>query len=106
MQELPADIPDEVRQKLVRDLNEEATEDLKQDIREAEKEEARDEEVKADPEMLTKSRLLKMLVKKQYVKLREVTEEEQPAEPGRAAGGAGREQPSGGVPPAEKGSGH
>ena len=37
MQELPADIPDEVRQKLVRDLNEEATEDLKQDIREAEK---------------------------------------------------------------------
>ena len=28
VQELPADIPDEVRQKLVRDLNEEATEDL------------------------------------------------------------------------------
>ena len=80
VQELPADIPDEVRQKLVRDLNEEATEDLKQDIREAEKEEARDEEVKADPEMLTKSRLLKMLVKKQYVKLREVTEGEQPAD--------------------------
>ena len=80
VQELPADIPDEVRQKLVRDLNEGATEDLKQDIREAEKEEARDEEVKADPEMLTKSRLLKMLVKKQYVKLREVTEEEQPAD--------------------------
>ena len=80
VQELPADIPDEVRQKLVRDLNEEATEDLKQDIREAEKEEARDEEVKADPEMLTKSRLLKMLVKKQYVKLREVTEEEPPAD--------------------------
>ena len=80
VQELPADIPDEVRQKLARDLNEEATEDLKQDIREAEKEEARDDEVKADPEMLTKSRLLKMLVKKQYVKLREVTEEEQPAD--------------------------
>ena len=37
VQELPADIPDEVRQKLVRDLNEEATEDLKQDIREAER---------------------------------------------------------------------
>lgn len=63
VQELPSDIPDEVRQKLARDLNEEATEDLKQDIREAEKEEARDDEVKADPEMLTKSRLLKMLVK-------------------------------------------
>ena len=28
----------------------------------------------------TKSRLLKLLVKKQYVKLREVTEEEQPAD--------------------------
>ena len=66
VQELPADIPDEVRQKLVRDLNEEATEDLKQDIREAEKEEARDEEVKADPEMLTKSRLLKLLIKRNF----------------------------------------
>ncbi len=44
------------------------------------KEEANDEEVKANPEMLTKSRLLKLLVKKQYVKLREVTEEEQPAD--------------------------
>ena len=40
---------------------------------------ANDEEVKANPEMLTKSRLLKLLIKKQYVKLREVTEEEQPA---------------------------
>ena len=30
--------------------------------------------------MLTKSRLLKLLIKKQYVKLREVTEEEQPAD--------------------------
>ena len=78
--ELPTDIPAEVRQKLAEDLNEEATEDLKQDVRDAEKEEAKDEEVKANPEMLTKSRLLKMLVKKQYVKLREVTEEEQPAD--------------------------
>ena len=80
VQELPADIPAEVRRKLAEDLNDEAAEDLKQDIREAEKEEANDEEVKADPEMLTKSRLLKLLVKKQYVKLREVTEEEQPAD--------------------------
>ena len=69
-----------MRQKLAEDLNEEATEDLKQDMREAEKEEANDEEVKANPEMLTKSRLLKLLIKKQYVKLREVTEEEQPAD--------------------------
>ena len=80
VQELPTDIPAEVRQKLAEDLNEQATEDLKQDVREAEKEEANDEEVKANPEMLTKSRLLKLLVKKQYVKLREVTEEEQPAD--------------------------
>ena len=80
VQELPADIPAEVRQKLAHDLNDQATEDLKQDVREAEKEEANDEEVKANPEMLTKSRLLKLLVKKQYVKLREVTEEEQPAD--------------------------
>ena len=80
VQELPADIPAEVRQKLAEDLNEEATEDLKQDMREAEREEANDEEVKANPEMLTKSRLLKLLIKKQYVKLREVTEEEQPAD--------------------------
>jgi magnesium transporter len=101
VQELPTDIPDEVRQKLAEDLNEQATEDLKQDVREAEKEEANDEEVKANPEMLTKSRLLKLLVKKQYVKLREVTEEEQ--RPGRAAGRAGREQPPRGVPSAEKG---
>ncbi len=78
--ELPADIPAEVRRKLAEDLSEEATEDLKQDVRDAEEEEARDEEVKANPEMLTKSRLLKMLVKKQYVKLREVTGEEQPAD--------------------------
>ncbi len=80
VQELPTDIPAEVRQQLVQDLNEEATEDLKQDVREAEAEEAKDEEVKANPEMLTKSRLLKLLIKKQYVKLREVTEEEQPAD--------------------------
>ena len=80
VQELPADIPAEVRQKLAEDLNEQATEDLRQDVREAEKEEANDEEVKANPEMLTKSRLLKLLIKKQYVKLREVTEEEQPAD--------------------------
>ena len=63
VQELPSDIPAEVRQKLAEDLNEEATEDLKQDMREAEREEANDEEVKANPEMLTKSRLLKLLIK-------------------------------------------
>ena len=82
-QELPRDIPAEVRRQLAEDLNEEATEDLKQDVREAEAEEAKDadlkEELKADPDRLTKSRLLKLLVKKQYLKLREVTEDEQPA---------------------------
>ena len=83
-QELPRDIPAEVRRQLAEDLNEEATEDLKQDVREAEAEEAKDadlkEELKADPDRLTKSRLLKLLVKKQYLKLREVTEDEQPAD--------------------------
>ena len=78
-QELPADIPAEVREKLVRDLNDkEAAEDLRQDIHEAEREEAR--EAPAAPNKLTKSRLLKLLVKKQYVKLREVTEDMQPAD--------------------------
>ena len=79
VQELPADIPAEVREKLARDLNDkEAAEDLKQDVRDAEKEEAR--EAPPAPNKLTKSRLLKLLVKKQYVKLREVTEDMQPAD--------------------------
>ncbi len=78
VQELPADIPAEVREKLAKDLDEAATEDLKQDVREAEKEEAK-APVPA-PNKLTKSRLLKLLVKKQYVKLREVTEDVQPAD--------------------------
>mgnify|MGYP000105007421 CR=1 FL=1 len=102
VQELPADIPAEVRQKLAEDLNEEATEDLKQDMREAEKEEANDEEVKANPEMLTKSRLLKLLIKKQYVKLRASDRGRAARRPCRAAGRAGRKQPPCGVPPAQK----
>lgn len=84
-QELPADIPAEVRRKLEKDLNEEATEDLKQDVREAEEEEAKEAraaEAGSLPQRdrLTKSRLLKLLVKKQYIKLREATENEQPAD--------------------------
>ena len=43
VQELPTDIPAEVRQKLAEDLNEQATEDLKQDVRDAEKTDAADE---------------------------------------------------------------
>ncbi len=78
-QELPADIPAEVREKLAHDLNdEEAAEDLRQDVRDAEKEEAK--EAPAAPDKLTKSRLLKLLVKKQYVKLRDATEDMQPAD--------------------------
>ena len=53
---------------------------LLENVRFYKEEEANDEEVRANPEMLTKSRLLKLLIKKQYVKLREVTEEEQPAD--------------------------
>ena len=53
-QELPADIPAEVREKLARDLNDaEAAEDLRQDVRDAEKEEAR--EAPPAPNKLTKS---------------------------------------------------
>ena len=51
-QELPRDIPAEVRRQLAEDLNEEATEDLKQDVREAEaggKDADLKEELKADP---------------------------------------------------------
>ena len=78
-QELPDDIPAEVREKLARDLNDaEAAEDLRQDARDAEKEEAK--EAPAAPNQLTKGRLLKLLVKKQYVKLREATEDMQPAD--------------------------
>ena len=78
-QELPADIPAEVREKLAKDLNDqEAAEDLQQDVRDAEQEEAR--EAPPAPNQLTKSRLLKLLVKKQYLKLREVTEDAQPAD--------------------------
>ena len=83
-QELPADIPAEVRKQLEQDLNEKATEDLKQNVREAEEEEAREAARETEsaprPDQLTKSRLLKLLVKKQYVKLREVTEDTQPAD--------------------------
>ena len=78
-QELPDDIPAEVREKLARDLNDaDAAEDLRQDARDAEKEEAK--EAPAAPNQLTKSRLLKLLVKKQYVKLRDATEDMQPAD--------------------------
>ncbi len=80
-QELPADIPAEVREQLEKDLDASATEDLRQDVRDAEEEEARESDgAPPAPDKLTKSRLLKLLVKKQYVKLREVTEDEQPAD--------------------------
>ena len=79
VQELPDDIPAEVREKLARDLNDkDAAEDLRQDVRDAEKEEAR--EAPPAPNELTKSRLLKLLVKKQYLKLRDATEDMQPAD--------------------------
>lgn len=54
VQELPSDIPAEVPE-AAEDLNEEATEDRKQDMEVGGAEEANDEEVKANPEMLTKS---------------------------------------------------
>ena len=56
--------------------------------------------------MLTKSRLLKMLIKKQYVKLREVTEEEQPADLAELLEELDENNRLVVFPPAEKGSGH
>ncbi len=80
-EQLPADIPAEVKAELLEDLSEVDVEDIREDIRQAEAEEA--EDAAADGpgrDRLTKSRLLKLLVKKQYQQLREETEAEQPAD--------------------------
>ena len=110
-QELPRDIPQRCAvSSLGQDSNEEATDDPKQDVREAEAEEAKDadlkEELEADPDRLTKSRLLKLLVKKQYLKLREVTEDEQPADLAELLEELDENIRPGGVPSFEKRGGH
>lgn len=82
---LPADIPEEVKAEILEDLSEVDTEDMQEDIRQAEKEEAEEaaeaaEDNKPQRDRLTKSRLLKLLVKKQYRQLREETDDEHPAD--------------------------
>ena len=81
-QEIPADIPDEVKAALVKDFRE-AAEDLSEDIRAAEKEEAEEAEEEGVPiqkDELTRSKLLKLLIKKEFKELRRVTGEVQPAD--------------------------
>lgn len=82
---LPADISAEVKAELLEDLSELETEEILEDIQQAEKEEAAEaaeaaEEGEPVRDRLTKSRLLKLLLKKQYQTLREETEEEHPAD--------------------------
>ncbi len=82
---LPADIPAEVKAELLEDLSEIEPEEIREDILQAEKEEAAEAAEAAEEgtpvrDRLTKSRLLKMLLKKQYQLLRDETEEEHPAD--------------------------
>ncbi len=77
-QELPEDIPAEVKEKLKADLAETKPDDIREDILSAEREELEDPD--SQPDRLSKSRLLKLLMKKQYTELRAVTEDEQPAD--------------------------
>ncbi|MBQ7859133.1 MAG: magnesium transporter [Faecalibacterium sp.] len=82
---LPSDIPAEVKAELLEDLSEVDTEDILEDIQQAEKEEAAEAAEAAEEgtpvrDRLTKSRLLKLLIKKQYQTLRDETEEEHPAD--------------------------
>jgi magnesium transporter len=77
-QELPEDIPAEVKEKLQADLSESKTNGIREDLMDADREEMSEADGQRD--RLSKSRLLKLLMKKQYQELREVTEDEQPAD--------------------------
>ena len=78
-QDLPEDISAEVRAKIRADLAGTDPDDIREDILSAEREEMREEPGPAR-DRLSKSRLLKLLMKKQYRELREATEDEQPAD--------------------------
>ena len=78
-QDLPEDISAEVRAKIRADLAGTDPDDIREDILSAEREEMR-EEPGPTRDRLSKSRLLKLLMKKQYRELREATEDEQPAD--------------------------
>ena len=76
-EELPEDLDPEVKSALEEDIAE-TLEDIQDDIQQAEWEETHDDDVDDDRERLTKSQLLKLLMKKQYLDLRQATEEEKP----------------------------
>ena len=78
-EELPADLLPEVKEALQEDI-EETMEDIQEDIEQAEWEEKRDDDLDDDREVLTKSQLLKLLMKKQYLDLRAATEEQNPVD--------------------------
>ena len=59
-QELPEDIPAEVKEKLKADLAETKPDDIREDILSAEREELEDPD--SQPDRLSKSRLLKLLM--------------------------------------------
>ena len=76
-EELPEDLDPEVKSALEEDIAE-TLEDIQDDIQQAEWEETHDDDADDDRERLTKSQLLKLLMKKQYLDLRQATEEEKP----------------------------
>ena len=78
-EELPEDLSPEVKAALTEDI-EETMEDIREDIREAERDEEREDDPDDERERLTKSQLLKLLMKKQYLDLRQATEEEKPVD--------------------------
>lgn len=77
-EELPEDLAPEIKVALEEDIAE-TLEDIRDDIEQAEWEEKHDDEPD-DRERLTKSQILKLLMKKQYLDLREATEEENPVD--------------------------
>ncbi len=78
-EELPEDLAPEIKEALEEDIAE-TMEDIREDIQEAVRAESREEEPDSERERLTKSQLLKLLMKKQYTDLRQATEEELPAD--------------------------
>lgn len=77
--ELPEDISPELKAEIAEDIRTADHEELLEDIREAEEQEQREQENDTSSrDRLTKSELLKMLIKKQYKEMREATEEELP----------------------------
>ncbi len=82
-QELPADISQEIKEKIEAELHPASAAELEKDVREAEEEELAEAQAEGElipHDRLTRSKLLKLLMRKQYIALREETEEEHPAD--------------------------